>query len=564
MKNFDSFFNQLFSKHKPTNLFWEYIKHIITIIIIPILLLNVMFVLLIFNSYNNDVKNHIHSIAQKNAITLDNIFYNIDTYYKNCVSDNDITLLLNNSVFINNSVGNFPIVNATEDAKKLNDYLNCIDSVYIYTKKLDYVYGLIGKAPAKFEKFKDKTWYEEYLRRNSSDYVANVSYNNTDYLTFCYNLGNPSYNPGILVIKIPGDRLIKQFDLASSKSEALKLVSNITNDDILKYNNDNGRKKTEYSIELANYPATLVYSVSDRNSHAQRIMKSILFVLIALITLILAVILAFIFSKKQYNSIISVISAIEDPYINDRKEASKLYSIIEKTDYEFPQKNIEDDLLDKITLLKKGQLIALQTQINPHFMYNTLYMISASITEHNKDDTDSIDMIMLLADVLRYALKTEQYIVTVKEETDVSKSYVTILELRHGNSFSVEWNIADEVYSLNTLKSLLQPLIENSLEHGIQLLYGKRRGKITINAYTQNDLLYLNVTDNGVGMPAEKLFELKNILNDDSIFRNENVGLKNVVSRIKLLFGDKAGIDISSDSECTSFTIYHPVIGKIE
>ena len=65
-------------------------------------------------------------------------------------------------------------------------------------------------------------------------------------------------------------------------------------------------------------------------------------------------------------------------------------------------------------------------------------------------------------------------------------------------------------------------------------------------------------------MPAEKLFELKNILNDDSIFRNENVGLKNVVSRIKLLFGDKAGIDISSDSECTSFTIYHPVIGKIE
>ena len=89
MKNFDSFFNQLFSKHKPTNLFWEYIKHIITIIIIPILLLNVMFVLLIFNSYNNDVKNHIHSIAQKNAITLDNIFYNIDTYYKNCVSDND-------------------------------------------------------------------------------------------------------------------------------------------------------------------------------------------------------------------------------------------------------------------------------------------------------------------------------------------------------------------------------------------------------------------------------------------------------------------------------------------
>ena len=107
---------------------------------------------------------------------------------------------------------------------------------------------------------------------------------------------------------------------------------------------------------------------------------------------------------------------------------------------------------------------------------------------------------------------------------------------------------------------MLQPVIENAVEHGIQPLFSSRQGEITVNIYEENDILYLNVTDNGVGIDAENLEKINNDLNSDSIFTNNNIGLKNVVSRIKLLFGDMAGFIIKSEGLGTSVTIYHPII----
>ena len=186
--------------------------------------------------------------------------------------------------------------------------------------------------------------------------------------------------------------------------------------------------------------------------------------------------------------------------------------------------------------------------------------VKAEIENLSFAKMESLDFSALLSNILRYSLKTEEYLVTVQEEVEMLKSYVEIVEIKHDHSFQVDWNITTDLYLMFTLKSIMQPLVENAVEHGIKKLYRKKPGRITISVYTKQDHLFINVTDNGVGMNEETRLKLENRLNSDDLFQNQNIGVNNVVSRIKLLFSDKGGFEITSDENGTSVTVYHPII----
>lgn len=561
MKHFENLSRHILINNKQSRLILYYIKHIVTIIILPIFLFNIAFILLFLNSYNNNLNGQVRSVAEKNANILDNVFHNVDTYYKSCLSDNSMYLLAFNPISVNDIYGSHPpVISASGKALTLNSYLNCIDSVFLYSKEADYIFGLLGKTSNKFGVFDDKLWYDEYLKNNKSSYIKSIEYDNGSFLTFCYNLYNTSdRRGGVLVIKISNDALLTQMKLINENTNSLKLIST-SGDDLIVYDSGKSKRGIEYRVELENADALLQYSALYETSPLQNLGKAALIILFALISFTLSLLLALAFSRKQYKSTISVISAIEDPYISDSVEAEKLYSLMEQTDTSPSFDNYENMLLNKITHLKKAQLIALQTQINPHFLYNTLCMISASIMANHEEDTDAVNMIELLSVVLRYTLKTEKYIVPINGEIKVLQSYVNILRLRLDNAFEVYWDINENVASTCTLKSLLQPVIENAVEHGIQPLFGSRQGKISVSVYEENNLLNLKVTDNGAGISPEKLKEINEDLSSDSIFTDNNIGLKNVVSRIKLLFGDSAGLKIESEKLGTSVTIYHPII----
>ena len=562
MKHFDIFSKRILLNNKQSKLIVYYIKHIISIIILPIFLFNFAFIALFLNSYNNNLNGQVRSVAEKNASILDNVFFNVDTFYRNCISNNSIYLLLSNPIAVNNMYGSrTPVDSASSSASNLNSYLNCVSSVFLYSCNSDYIYGLLGATSNKFDQFTDKAWYDEYIKNGETGYISSIEDNGSRYLTFCYNMGSSASNAkGILVVQISQEDLLNKMKLINENTNYLKLYMQGVNKELINYDTHKSKKGIEYTVPLDNTPAVLSYSVLYEESTGNRFGKLTLIILFAIISFILTILSTLAFSAKQYKSTISVISAIEDPYITDKSEAKKLYSLIEKTDDSHTMNNYETMLLNKITHLKKAQLVALQTQINPHFLYNTLCMISASIMKNHEEDTDAVSMIELLSVVLRYTLKTEKYIVPIDSEIKVLKSYITILKLRLDNAFDVEWNVSENALHHCTLKSLLQPVIENAVEHGIQPLFGSRHGLITINIYEKNDILYLNVTDNGVGIAADNLEKIKSDLNSDSIFTDNNIGLKNVVSRIKLLFGDTAGFEISSDPRCTSVTIYHPVI----
>lgn len=562
MPIFDKFSKELISKYKTKSLFFEYFIHILLTVTIPVLMLIFVITLLFTSTYKSQKNDYIRSVAEKNAGYIDNVFSQVNTYYKSCLTNEVFSALLKNDLTINNAVGyTSPYYSAVKESEFLDNYLQCIGSIYLYSFNKDYVFGIYGTSSDTLDRYTNKSWYDEYISQGKSDYVSTLNYKGTDYLTFCYNIGNQRKNPGLLVITVNESLLINKLSITDSNSEAFKIVSNVTGKTLMNFSFNDASDKNVYEVMLENFPATFVYS-SD-NKYPFPVTYNLLIVLAcALIFVLLSVMLAYSFSKKQYLSILSVITSIENPNVQDNiPDKNELYYLIQKTKSIAGEKiSIENELTEKVAHLKKAQAIALQTQITPHFLFNTLNMITYSILDYSKEDTPSVKMIALLSDILRYFLKTEEYIVTVESEIKVLKSYIEILEIKYQNSFTVNWNISEDILKEKTLKSTIQPLVENAVEHGIKKLFMKKPGIVSINIYKYQNCLYINVEDNGAGMSADELDSLTSTLDSEFLFRNNNIGLKNVVDRIKLLFNNKGGYKITSTPDKTSVTIYHPII----
>lgn len=544
-------------------LFKPYIKHILLIIVLPLLLLYSILAMFFVSQNRNEKKIYSLSLMQNKAAVIDNLFTHIHQYYENCINDIDITMLLTKPISINNLSSPTASENAGADAKNMHNFFSSIDSVYLYSKSNNYVFGLYGRNSSNtFERFHKTEWYSEYINNGKQNYVKKINYDNKDYITFLYNIGS-SQHSGILVIEVSVEELLNQLNVSSDTdnniSENIVLEYNLTGENLI--NHTNGKKGTMYSQELNNFPATLYYSVSNPGTTAfSQTARSVTFVLFIITSMAITILLAFLFSKRDYSVVSSVLTEIESTHINnDLNYEDMKYVDIASENISFDN-DFKDKLITRITDLKKSQLIALQSQINPHFITNTLNMISSTIMVNNKADTDSIYMIQHLSKILNYALRIKDYIVTIKDEISSLKSYITILNLRLGNMFDTSWEVDEELTETRTIKSLIQPLVENSIEHGIQKLRNKRHGLLSIRITSENDILYITVTDNGVGFGAEKLAEITGQLDSNTVFQNDHIGLKNVVTRIRLLFGEKGGYSISSDTESTSVTIYHPII----
>lgn len=196
--------------------------------------------------------------------------------------------------------------------------------------------------------------------------------------------------------------------------------------------------------------------------------------------------------------------------------------------------------------LKKAELRALQAQINPHFLYNTLDTI-IWMAESKKTD-QVIEIVTALSSFFRISLSKGKDWITIGEEIERTRSYLTIQKMRYRDIMDYEIKV-DQVVSSNTiLKLILQPLVENALYHGIK---NKRSGgTITLRARQkgENEIL-LEVEDNGVGFTPEKLAQVQAELNDDSgeIRSGSGVGIGNVNKRIKLYYGKQYGLSIDSE-----------------
>lgn len=184
----------------------------------------------------------------------------------------------------------------------------------------------------------------------------------------------------------------------------------------------------------------------------------------------------------------------------------------------------------------------LQSQINPHFLYNTLDSIKWLATIQNVDNIK--DMTNSLINLLKYNISSKGTMVMLKEEIQSIVNYVEIQKYRFGDIFEVYYDIPSQLENLFILRFILQPIIENSIIHGFEDI-GNSQFHITIKAFTKDDILFIVITDNGKGMDdvaIETLFTTE----DKRNVMHSGIGLKNIHDRIQLYFGPEFGLKISS------------------
>lgn len=184
----------------------------------------------------------------------------------------------------------------------------------------------------------------------------------------------------------------------------------------------------------------------------------------------------------------------------------------------------------------------LQAQINPHFLYNTLDTIIWLI-EGDKN-SEAIDMIVSLSEFFRIVVSKGKDFITIREEEIHIKSYLQIQQSRYKDILDFEINIPEELYGYQILKLTMQPLVENSLYHGIKML--RARGKITITGEIIDQVIFLHVIDNGIGMDEDELDALRKEVETPGGKQSTGFGLANVNKRIKLNYGNMYGMEIQS------------------
>ncbi len=206
--------------------------------------------------------------------------------------------------------------------------------------------------------------------------------------------------------------------------------------------------------------------------------------------------------------------------------------------------------------LRNMELKLLQAQINPHFLYNTLDTIIWLI--EGSKNKEAIDIVVSLSEFFRVAVSKGRDFISIREEEIHIKSYLQIQQSRYSDILDYEIIIPEELYQYQILKLTLQPLVENSLYHGIKMLRAK--GKITVAGERLDDDLCFRVIDNGIGMEEEELEELRRAIEMPGSEQSTGFGLANVNKRIKLNYGNPYGLDIQSKKgEGTVITIKIPV-----
>ena len=220
-----------------------------------------------------------------------------------------------------------------------------------------------------------------------------------------------------------------------------------------------------------------------------------------------------------------------------------------------------DELLEQVkkeqVRLRKAEFELLQSQINPHFLYNTLDAIVwlAEAGEQKK----VVSMVGSLSDFFRTSLNQGKDIITIKEELQHSRSYLEIQQMRYQDILNYEIHVPEELHRYLIPKITIQPLVENALYHGIKNKRGL--GRIVISGRKEEDFLILQIEDNGIGMRKERLDQVKEGMNQKIPTEKDIYGLYNVNERIRLNFGEKYGLSIESTyGEGTVVSIILPYV----
>ena len=208
-------------------------------------------------------------------------------------------------------------------------------------------------------------------------------------------------------------------------------------------------------------------------------------------------------------------------------------------------RHLMDDIIEQEGQKRRSELEVLQSQINPHFLYNTLDSV-IWMTESGRQE-EAIQMVTSLARLFRIALSRGNSIIPLADELEHARHYMTIQQIRFKNKFETKITTQPGTEGLYTLKLIVQPILENAIYHG--MASAEDDGLISVNACREGDDLVIDVADNGLGMRPEVAASLLDENRPDVRTSGSGIGVRNVHQRIRLTFGPAYGLTIFSEPD---------------
>lgn len=556
---------------KFNSIFLRTFLFITALTVIPFIVLSIMF-------YSNTLKNI------REEITLENSYM-----FDNSVNIIDRTLMevdtLSNSLASNESTQLYTINNVSTDsfktisrlAKTLPIIYRYIDSIYIYSEPTDTV--IMDNNSIPLSDLSDTDWINAYHAVTSPKGTIIPRSKNNVYpqlITIIKPIYVADEKKGAIIMNINAQSIYNSMLYHQYKDGRLFFLVNADNKIIISselsyfntYPDDIGLN----TLTIESNPKNSIYEINDKNyivlsgdstisgykyisayplelyEHKLSTMK-LQIIGILLLLMIIIFILAYVASVRSYsplNEIISFLDNSQPPTDNiEEEDKNELMYIINSIQTHINDKTKMAEILEeRMKLLRKSQYDMLQTQINPHFLYNTLETINWMAYNMSNSENPVSKSLINLASFFRNTL-TSGYFVSIENEIKYTNEYVNILALRYGDLFDIEWDIDESILSYRIIKICLQPIIENAVYHGIKQKNDK--GLIKIKGLCDDNNIILIVSDDGVGIEKDALDELNKTLSETS-FTNEksHIGLSNVNQRIKIIFGDSYGIHVES------------------
>lgn len=461
-----------------------------------------------------------------------------------------------------------------------------IDSIYLYSEYTDTI--LSHSIQSNFEHFEDTNWIN-YLSANENGFhiFFRALKGNFPYVLTILKQLEINGHQAVIIINVDLRNLVQLAQINEEPYQSVYLISD--NSQILFRNGQqaltepldtipellNFRTDTDYYTELVEnstkpYTYTQIHSaeypwnyvmVTHLQEYTSRISNfKAMFIAIVFSLFCAVFLLSFLFSMRSVKPIRNLLQLLQAP---EQAMAPELYSdkeiayIADQITSNI-QKNqaLSDELSARLNLLNQTKLLALQSQINPHFLFNTLNMIHIQESEALGYDHKIPKLTLGLSRLLRYAIESTD-LVSLETELEFTRMYIDILKNRYGNKPVVVYDIDASVYHAKVPKLFIQPIIENAVFHGLAENMNEN-SMLTLSCHQEDNFCILSVKDNGVGMKPEVLTSLKETLKENVPLKG-SIGIKNVVTRMNLLYGEDFSIEIeSTEGQGSIFTLHFP------
>lgn len=456
-----------------------------------------------------------------------------------------------------------------------------LDSVYVYFEKSNLL--LDGDHIGYFVEEKDSLWHDTYREMIEKKYVIKARNKYDKYprlISFLYLLKDgKTAKTGAVILNVDVEKLGDFMGTGSyrKKDGQSSLIILDCETGILMYSDEYRHYQKEHdeinelkevlgdknefsdiytisgkqyviSGKLSNDGSMRYWYMTSMDSYGEKqaqvqgfLIKT--FILSSLLCVLLSVLMAFSVYKpiaKLHDMIekMSLTSLNHKYKSNDEIEDMKRIISMMKNKNVYLQSELDQRMLS----LHNAQIQALQSQIDPHFIYNTLEIIGDTVVMIVDGENEATNMICTLAELLRISLEQDCYIVSLKKELEHAKLYTQMVNFKQMGNIRFEWDIPEEMLDKPSIKIALQPIIENAVTHGLRPL--RYKGEIRITGEMQESKIIIHIQDNGVGISEKDAEEINNRLSHMDYQQVQHIGLQNVNQRIKLIFGDDCGVKI--------------------